>query len=807
VHHRCWMTHHRHESSSGQAAPSSRATSRPPRAKSADHAASSPSCDTATLRSNARSNARNLPASAACQRKKMRRLGFPGKPKSRCHQVDARRFVRAPNICQFLDANRFAHVHLCTTFCNRFASNCKSVAIAGPSQQATINQRHFFGRIKADRLEPFVPLFGSSLFRNCGRPPFGPGSPVGVVQRLIMAAAGSGALAGRQEYKRQWGHETDDDKLGYTKLEEDTGGENLEGNHVIEFECCPAFCGVYRVKITGSRMYVKMRQLDNYKARVLTTGGLFSLLLCLSEHDDCCECLGIYTGIFGRTRAQLAAIRVHITAIYFPYPLAATPNTGPTEVVGRAVLAVFAAGRHAPLAASAVKTTSLMPEFDSSTQESALEFLKMAFRTKTKHILATAMLNGQTELFWREMVEAGYGHVELAQLWYDMCARQRAGSRWEGLLSYIRLRERPGPPLACRDQVAACVVAAFIRCGMPLAPPFRVYTAGTTTSSRRQNCPVLPSVLAPLYVAVRDCPGLVQPLLDLAPQCGLDVNVTGCERALVCAQESSRSSSSSTGSTECGEAGNDMLSDVIKDGMLPDVLEEERLHDIGGDWRRADDFVIVYTPGPPIAYECSLEMFGQLLRRTDSSVVSNGKVYVERGYDQYKWVSTHVLIKSILECADPSACRPDSLDKARMFIAHAQLDGDGADLTGGVAQCGGPASDDAGYLLMGLTRTDLWPSRRYDGALALVDRLGCSMEVPHLEHTASQIRPRLALIQSDLISAMRRIRDYRRAFLRIIAHAFGTLLPSILDTRPLVLAYATTHLRNESHLSNNPLLA
>lgn len=291
----------------------------------------------------------------------------------------------------------------------------------------------------------------------------------------------------------------------------------------------------------------------------------------------------------------------------------------------------------------------------------------------------------------------------------------------------------------CPD-VAACVVAAFVREGMPLRDSDAVDT--------RFRCP--------LAIALQSgAMEFAQALLDLPPRLAFDVNNFRPDRGPL------------IGLANCD-------------------------------------------------YGISGEVFEVLLKRTDRSVVSSGCVLVDEGEDQYTRKNVHILVSRILRCISihiPSNVMPS----LRRLIAHAEPDGDGFDLTGGIARRALAKTEEkllrsrgGGVLRPGfkLGGTILWPGFKFGGAIVLLENLcdhlsGFTMTIQAGD--ARILLARLAEIKEEMIRAMRRIRTHRRALRPTVAQLLGSAGITMPGLHQTLCCYALPSLVDESQL-DHPLI-
>jgi hypothetical protein len=174
--------------------------------------------------------------------------------------------------------------------------------------------------------------------------------------------------------------------------------------------------------------------------------------------------------------------------------------------------------------------------------------------------------------------------------------------------------------------------------------------------------------------------------------------------------------------------------------------------------------------GPAIGYihlsnRLSPSLFERLLCRTDRAVVSCGAVFVERQAYRLRQTADHVFVGSLLRF---TVCHDNNLELGQilqLFIANAQPDGGGADLTGGISRPGSDPPDRpvwfSGPQPIDPTPTDLWPDGKFLGSLALVDKL-YTWYMPQPTKMARNIADDLVPIRNNIIDALRRIRQYRK---------------------------------------------
>jgi hypothetical protein len=215
--------------------------------------------------------------------------------------------------------------------------------------------------------------------------------------------------------------------------------------------------------------------------------------------------------------------------------------------------------------------------------------------------------------------------------------------------------------------------------------------------------------------------------------------------------------------------------------------------------------------GPAIGYtniggDVVPAMFAALLNRTDRSLVSGATVLLDRGCEQHVLPSCHVLISNILLCGsgnrlyeEPAA---SSVRLARLFIASANPDGSGTDLTGGMPRFEGVTDDRVSR--QGPWPHELWPDRVFGGALALVDRL-CQWWSKKAETDGALALARLELIKTFLVPALRAVRTYRSAIRPTLAEPMMTAGIHTGELHELIASYLVVPLCDPSQLKH-PLL-
>jgi hypothetical protein len=361
------------------------------------------------------------------------------------------------------------------------------------------------------------------------------------------------------------------------------------------------------------------------------------------------------------------------------------------------------------------------------------------------YALASALIDGTLqEDFIAAMATVGCSKIQLCDLWWSVCIK--FGSRV--------LNPDDPPPVeryksaiepAELSPVAPCVVAAFLRAGMPLNSPFQQPLGAPRWGHFSEW---------PLSTAVRFSAPLSLALLDLPVECGLTLNATDSK---------------------------------------------------GNNSSRAP--AIGYTNGNSAV---SVRLFDGLLHRTDRSVISDGLVYVDRGADQYYLPHTHVLVSLVLQCAaglPPLLPHPDVMEMLQVFIAHAQDDGDGTDLTGGTAW------REKEWKQVHSMPLDMWPDGEFRGALVLADTgyrhntqyaLNNHITDTHLSWIR-KAAARFERARALLLVAMRRIRTYRRSLLAQLSPLLTAGNIGMRDLHAAVVTYVLVPLHNESQL-DHPLL-
>jgi hypothetical protein len=193
-------------------------------------------------------------------------------------------------------------------------------------------------------------------------------------------------------------------------------------------------------------------------------------------------------------------------------------------------------------------------------------------------------------------------------------------------------------------------------------------------------------------------------------------------------------------------------------------------------------------------YAMSLDVFEQLLRRTDRRAINDGLILVGSGRGQAFRADVHVLISTVFACTfTDNTASEQGLQRATLFIAHARADGSGTDLTGGIARSNHD-TEPAAY--------EIWPNSQYRGPLAFVDMLHCwwssqcGLKDPYDERRLA----RLACVRHDLVTALDRIRSYRIKIEPAVAECLGA---GAIHTRHLsvcISTYLLVPLHDESRL-------
>lgn len=295
-------------------------------------------------------------------------------------------------------------------------------------------------------------------------------------------------------------------------------------------------------------------------------------------------------------------------------------------------------------------------------------------------------------------------------------------------------------------QVIACLVAAFVRAGMPLRAPFALEAHGAADAQQQTSTE---QISPPLCTAVRWQPRLADALLDLAPDYGLDVNAI----------------------------------DHVETGV-----------------HSAIGTAIGHTNGNS---RVSPEFFGRLMRRTSRAVLNSGYVYVDRTRFQSTRADVNLLVSNVLESTYSDPTSVSGCQKARLLIAAAENDGDGFDLTSGIAVPQNRAeTNSSGSMLPPVE--ELWPKSEFRGALDLVDRLHRWWSTPRRTHEQIKVVARLELVRADLIAATDRVRSYRTAVPIATSEAFFAAGIHTRDLTSLVAGYAIFPLYDESRLLHRP---
>lgn len=324
-------------------------------------------------------------------------------------------------------------------------------------------------------------------------------------------------------------------------------------------------------------------------------------------------------------------------------------------------------------------------------------------------------------------------------------------------------------------RVAACVVGAFVRFGMPLClriAPDAFHDAAVAFQGSALNNDKVPVAAvwtraiefamwtrdSPLCKAVRYRPDLAEALLNLPPECGLDVNEAGYERSV----------------------------------PVPAI-----------GFTNAHGFVDMNGH--------SRALFERLLKCTNRNVLNRGRVYVNCDRVQSTLPDVHLLISNIFRFTysddqESNQC----MERARTFIALAQPDGSGTDLTGGEAhhRAVGPLIEEGPTVRAEV----IWPNAEFRGALTLADTLhhwwandahviGFTIGSPEIE----KITKRLATVRADLVQALRRIRIYHRDIQIVVSTPlkFGNL--HVRQIHALVSSYLLVPLHDPMQL-RHPLV-
>jgi hypothetical protein len=206
----------------------------------------------------------------------------------------------------------------------------------------------------------------------------------------------------------------------------------------------------------------------------------------------------------------------------------------------------------------------------------------------------------------------------------------------------------------------------------------------------------------------------------------------------------------------------------------------------------------------------SLLLFERLLHRTDRYLLNAGLVFVERSCEYYNHSGVHILISMIMQCACGMYVDNERnlMDRLRIFIEHAHADGDGTDLTGGVAvrrlEAPTSVSTDC-FCFQFMPPEKMCPDGKFRGAAVLADTLYRHC-ISHQEDLLfANARERLALARNRIITALGRIRFYRQALRPSVSRAMISGGLGMHDLHKVVLAYLLVPLHNESHLAD-PLL-
>lgn len=357
------------------------------------------------------------------------------------------------------------------------------------------------------------------------------------------------------------------------------------------------------------------------------------------------------------------------------------------------------------------------PVVDAMVRRAALKGLKPLFDDYAPARcgeIAAALIDGQPDAFWSAIAAEGGKSENLCDLWSRVCG---SFAKWNMRGVHSR-------------SIAACLVAGFVRTGLPLYAVFETTTIPVT-------------VPATLSVAVMTSPHLAHALLDLPLECGLDVNssANGCAPAI--------------------------------------------------GYTNSDSFQ-------------SPELFARLLNRTDRSFVSEGVVNIDCGRRQIARATTHVLVSNIFLCTHITRYwRRMATQLALIFIAHAQPDGSGTDLTGGIAQ------PSAFGMAVGMeneepTLNQLWPESKFRGPLVLIDSLRdwwCTQE-PRGRHMLAHLDP----VRTHLVDALRRVRAYRDSLFACVSKPLCTAAMHSRELHFLVTSYVLVPLHDETQLQH-PLVS
>jgi hypothetical protein len=357
-------------------------------------------------------------------------------------------------------------------------------------------------------------------------------------------------------------------------------------------------------------------------------------------------------------------------------------------------------------------------------------------------LVARAIIDGDAATF-QMTVPSGAKPIELCELWATVCQRFWTDPIHEAGLVFDS------------SLAAARLVAGFVRVGLPMRAPF-------------QRPDTIAASTPPLCTAVRYSPDIALALLNLPDGCGLDVSAV-----------------------------NPILG-----------------YDLGPALGHTN------SPRNPMGRGShDIELFDRLLHRTERSVVSSASVYVQRDCSQYDLQNVHVLVSNILRCSYCASRILEifgtsrGLEMSRVFISHAQPDGSGTDLTGGTPrQETTPWWNIDGEVGMP-PASILWPNGKFEGSLALADTLHRwwsqvrtrFRRLIRTREPVSAIVDAYQTIRSLLMTALRRIRNYRHFVKPMVAdrlHTAGIYVRGVTD---LVAAYVLVPLHDESQLLH-PLL-
>jgi hypothetical protein len=142
-----------------------------------------------------------------------------------------------------------------------------------------------------------------------------------------------------------------------------------------------------------------------------------------------------------------------------------------------------------------------------------------------------------------------------------------------------------------------------------------------------------------------------------------------------------------------------------------------------------------------------------------------------------------------------------------VFIANADEDGGGADITGGVACAGAGPEEIESYTTQSLIpeAKDLWPEGKFRGALVLLDTV-CRwygekcLRFPTF--VSKKIVRRMETMRTDMIAALRRIRAYRDALEPRLEEILGSGGIHTSELHRLAAQYILVPLHDESQLAH-----